>query len=153
MPMTSIVLLTALSLVSLLPGQPTPLFGLIALHYWAARRPDLVPAAGVFAVGLIHDGASDAPVGLMALIYLLVLGASRGLRHQIAGMPFGVGLGLFAALAVVSAALVWVVVSFHLGAPMSMAPTIGLFLFTVIAYPPLVLVLAGIGVLLPAGDD
>ena len=151
--MASIVLLTALSLVSLLPGQPTPLFGLIALHYWATRRPDLVPALGVFAVGLVHDGASDAPVGLMALIYLLVLGASRGLRHQIVGGPFGVGWGLFAALTVVSAALVWAVVSFHLGAFMSAAPVIGLFLFTVAAYPPLALLLAGIGALLPAGDD
>lgn len=150
--MTSIVLLTALSLVSLLPGQPTPLLGLIALHYWAVRRPDLVPAAGVFVVGLIHDGASDAPVGLMALVHLLVLGVSRGLRYQIVGRPFGMGLGLFAALGVVSAALVWVVVSFHLGAPVSAAPVFGLFLFTVIAYPPLVLVLAGIGVLLRAGD-
>ena len=49
-----------------------PNFALMAVFYWTVHRPDLFPAWGVFLIGLLADSLSGAPLGLNALVLLLV---------------------------------------------------------------------------------
>jgi rod shape-determining protein MreD len=49
----------------------TPAFTLMAVYHWTIYRPDLLPPAGLFAIGLAQDLLTGAPVGVNALLLLL----------------------------------------------------------------------------------
>lgn len=49
-----------------------PLLGVMAVYYWAIHRPDLLPPSAVFAVGLLQDLLSGAPLGMNALVLVTV---------------------------------------------------------------------------------
>ena len=48
----------------------TPAFALMAVYHWTIYRPDLLPATGVFAVGLAEDLIAGTPPGVNALVLL-----------------------------------------------------------------------------------
>lgn len=92
-PFAFSVLLVVLSVVPLpLPayGLVAPAFGLMAVYYWAIHRPDLLPAAAVFVLGLLEDILSGAPTGLNTLVLLLVYAVMRNQRRPFLGKPFAV---------------------------------------------------------------
>ena len=73
-PLTSI---TVLTVIAALPwGLPTeerfflPMLPVVAIHYWASRRPDAVPEWAIFIVGLLLDVFTHGPLGYWVLIYL-----------------------------------------------------------------------------------
>jgi rod shape-determining protein MreD len=49
---------------------PPPLLAWMPLYFWALVRPDLVPPASVFALGLIQDFLSGGPLGIWAASFL-----------------------------------------------------------------------------------
>lgn len=65
-----------------------PAFGLMTVYYWSLHRPDLLPAPAVFAVGLFLDAVSGAPLGLNALVLLLVHGVVHSQRRFFHGKSF-----------------------------------------------------------------
>jgi rod shape-determining protein MreD len=74
-PITSVVVL---ALVAALPfGLPSdvrfimPLLPYTVIHYWAVRRPTLMPEWGVFLVGLGTDVLTNGPLGFWSLIFLI----------------------------------------------------------------------------------
>jgi rod shape-determining protein MreD len=74
-PLASVALLT---LVAALPvGWPTnlrlfmPLLPYTAIHYWAVRRPSLMPEWGVFLAGLATDVVTHGPLGFWSLMFLV----------------------------------------------------------------------------------
>jgi len=73
-----------------IPGfaQVAPLLPLIGIYFWAVYRPDLMPAAAVFLIGILHDFLSGLPVGVSALIFLVVLGAALAQRSFFFGKSF-----------------------------------------------------------------
>jgi rod shape-determining protein MreD len=85
-PLLSVAILT---LIAALPfGMPTdgrfymPLLPYTAIHYWAVRRPGLMPEWGVFLAGLMTDVLTHGPLGFWALMFLaglVVINASRNL--------------------------------------------------------------------------
>ncbi len=57
-----------------LPGWGTvaPQFVLMAIYYWAIHRPDLLRPSFAFGLGVLHDLLSGIPLGLSALVFVLV---------------------------------------------------------------------------------
>ena len=134
-PAASIAALLLVSLVPWVGDRAAPALAVAAVHYWAGRRPDLVPAPFVFVVGLAHDSVADTPFGLMALSYLFVLGAARSQRFLVVGQPFAAGWAIFAVVAFTASAIVWIGASFYYGAAMSVGAPAAVLLLTVLTYP------------------
>ncbi len=74
----------------------TPLLPMIGIYYWAIYRPDLMPVAAVFVIGLLYDALSGAPLGVSAAVFVIVHGIIDGQRRFFAGKSFMiVWLGFF----------------------------------------------------------
>ena len=134
-PGASIAVLLVISLVPWIGDRAAPALAVAAVHYWAGRRPDLVPAPFVFAIGLTHDSVADAPFGLMALVYLFVLGAARSQRLLVVGQPFAVGWAVFAVVALAASAIAWAGASFYYGAALPVGAPAAVLLLTALTYP------------------
>jgi rod shape-determining protein MreD len=68
-----------------------PLLPLIAIYYWSIYRPDLMTGPIAFALGLLSDGVSGAPLGVSSLVYLFVQGLTVSQRRFFLGKSFLVG--------------------------------------------------------------
>ncbi len=134
-PAASIAALLLVSLVPWIGDRAAPALAVTAVHYWAGRRPDLVPAPYVFAVGLTHDSVADAPFGLMALAYLFVLGAARSQRFLVVGQPFAVGWAVFAVIAFTASVIIWTGASLYYSAMLPIGAPVAVLLLTVLTYP------------------
>jgi rod shape-determining protein MreD len=73
-----ILSVAALTLLAALPfGMPSdlrfymPLLPYTAIHYWAVRRPALMPEWAVFLAGLATDVLTHGPLGFWSLMFLI----------------------------------------------------------------------------------
>ena len=115
-PLSSIILLT---LIAALPwGLPSedrfflPFLPVVAIYYWALRRPELVPEWFVFLSGLCLDTLTHGPLGYWALVYLAAY--ASGVMSQ----PFGntgslARIGLFIASLSAVAFAAWAAASLY----------------------------------------
>ena len=140
-----------------LPGYGQIAFnvGLITVFYWAIYRPDLMPVLAAFLLGLWQDILVGSPVGLNALILLLVNWAIVSQRTFFQGKSFGVMWFCFAIVTMAAATISWILVC-GLNATL-IDPLPGLFqaLLTIGAFPFMAWLLARIqhAVLKPADED
>lgn len=120
-----------------LPGLSSvaPLFGLIAVHYWTVHQPEIMPAAGAFALGLARDILGGAPIGLNAFVLVLVQGVVLTQRRHFARRPFAVDWCGFAMIAAGAVAITWAAGSVYFAQPVSVRPLVFQYLLTVCAYP------------------
>lgn len=65
-----------------------PSFTLMALFYWSIYRPTLTPPLFAFAVGILIDLLSGLPVGLHAVLFVMVHYLVSGQRKMFMGQPF-----------------------------------------------------------------
>lgn len=92
-------------------GSVAPLWPLIAVGFWSLARPDLFPAAAAFAIGLLYDALSGAPIGVHAAVFVLAYAAVSSQRRFFHGKPFSlVWLG-FALVLAGSLAAAWLLTS------------------------------------------
>ena len=118
------MLLSFVPFSRILGAEFSPAFGLIAVYYWAVQRPDVFPPYGVFAIGLFYDLLSAGPLGLWALVYLIVYGLTTAQRQLIIGRTFGLfWLGFFFS-AVIAGFLGWVLASLYFGLFLSPGPVL-----------------------------
>ena len=70
--LTVVVMLFGLT-PTYVPGlsQITPLYTLVAIYFWAIYRPDLLGYGLAFAIGILEDLLTGAPLGVGALTLLL----------------------------------------------------------------------------------
>ncbi|NQW00032.1 MAG: rod shape-determining protein MreD [Rhodospirillales bacterium] len=83
--------LVILNIVPLqIPGFSTvvPLLPLMAVYHWAVYRSELLPAYGVFIIGLLHDIFSGSPIGINTLVFLLVYGVVLWQHRFLFGKSF-----------------------------------------------------------------
>jgi len=75
-----------------LSGLPevTPFFALMAVYHWSIYRPELLPAPVVFVLGLAQDALTGGPLGLFALILVVVYGLVSTQRRAFLGRTFPV---------------------------------------------------------------
>ena len=66
------VLLSAAALPIPYIASIIPVLGLMPVYYWAIYRPDLLRALFVFFLGLLHDFVHLQPIGVSAIIFVLI---------------------------------------------------------------------------------
>lgn len=107
----------AFTLLSALPlrvaglGAAGPMWTIMSLYYWALYRPDLMPAVAVFVVGVMVDALSGAPLGVNALVFLMVHRLVVTQRRFFYGKPFAIVWLGFALVAAGAFAAAWLLTS------------------------------------------
>jgi rod shape-determining protein MreD len=92
-----------------------PSVSLISVYYWCLYRPDLLPAPAAFAIGLLEDVLTGAPVGVGAMVLVLVHALVGSQRRFFAGKSFAVIWLGFTAVAAGGFLLAWLLVSAFYG--------------------------------------
>lgn len=139
----SLPFLLALSvvLVSVVPlqipsfSQVMPWLALVAVYYWSAHRPDLLPAGAVFAVGVFHDLVAGTVLGVGALILVLVHAAVVSQRRFFMSRSFLVIWFGFVLIAAGAMALAWLINAVVAGVLLDPRPAVFQLLTTIAAYP------------------
>ncbi len=77
---------------------PSPLLGFMAIYFWSLVRPDLMPPAAAFVIGLAQDLMAGGPPGLWTASYMASYALLDRQRDSFAGLA-GIGALLGFALA------------------------------------------------------
>jgi rod shape-determining protein MreD len=91
LPIATTVLAALISILPLrIPGYAalTPAFTLMAAYHWTIYRPDLLPPLALFAIGLGEDLLAGAPLGVSALLLLVVYITVLGYRRYFVNRTF-----------------------------------------------------------------
>lgn len=76
---------------------------MMAIYYWSIYRPMLIPPILVFIIGVCFDVLSVWPIGISALIFLLLRQSVTRQRLFLTGQPFTVvWLGFIGAITIAS---------------------------------------------------
>lgn len=116
-------------------GAVAPVLPLIAIYYWGVHRPDLLPFSLTFGIGLLQDVVTAAPLGLSALVFLLVRGILIGPRRFLVGRSFPVLWWGFNIVAVIATAIEWVVFAVYATEPVPFRPVAFRALTTMALFP------------------
>lgn len=140
----TLVLLLLAAMPTRLPGYAgiAPMLPLMGVYYWAIWRPDLLPAWVAFLVGLLYDVVGGTPLGVNALVLMLVQGIAASQRRYFLGKAFMVAWWAFALLAAVALGLCWLLVSMLRGLTVDPLAVGFEYLMTLGLFPPLAWVLA-----------
>ena len=148
----------ALLLASVVPlpipayASVTPSFMVMAVYFWTLYRPDLMPPAAVFAIGLLQDLLTGGILGINVIV-LLALSAATGSQRRFLGVALFVMVwGGFVVNSAGAAILAWSLNTVAAGAMVDPRPALFQYLLTVGLYPSLgwILVRAQRSILRPA---
>ena len=137
-------------LLSVVPGglsalpEATPFFALMAVHHWSIYRPELLPAPFVFALGLAQDGLTGGPLGLFALVLVVVHGLVSTQRRVFLGKTFLVEWFGFAFVAVGATLVCWLIACVYFAALVDPRPVALQGILTFAVYPCVVWIFARI---------
>ena len=133
----TVILAMAASVPLHVPGfyAVAPAVTLISVYYWTIFRPDLMPASAIFAIGLFQDVLSGAPLGVNALVLLLVFAVVLGQRRFFLGKSFLVMWWGFALIVVGSLAVTWMVLSSLEGRALDPMPALFQGVVTLAVFP------------------
>lgn len=121
-------------------GAAGPQLVLAMVYYWAARAPRLMPPPAVFALGLAVDFVSAGPLGVWALVFVVMHAASLWLGARLEGRGFAVAWLGFGAVAAVSGALAWGLGSLYFATALAPEPLMFGAAASVAAYPAVAVV-------------
>lgn len=114
----------------------TPAFALMAIYHWTLNRPDLLPPASVFVLGLMLDLLDGTIyIGISPLIFLIVRGLVLVSRQRVVNQPFPVVWAGFLAVAGAAMALEWLVLAVLTLTPLASRPFIFQLLVTAAVFP------------------
>lgn len=131
--------------VSLLGGiVPPPLLALMPVYFWCLVRPDLMPPAVAFAIGVMEDLFSGGPPGVWAASFIAAYALVDRQRDTFAGLS-GIGAILgFAVAMLVASITAYIIVSIYYGMLPPISPIIIEIAVSVLFYIPTVAVLSWI---------
>lgn len=115
----------------------TPLLVLTSVYYWTIHRPDLLRPLAVFAIGLLQDVLSGAPLGLNALVLLSVHGLVVSQRRFFLVSTFALMWFGFALVTVGAAVLEWVIFTAYNATLMRVDAVFAQVLLTLALFPVL----------------
>lgn len=100
-----------------IPGyaRVVPMLPLMAIYHWAVFRPQTMPAILVLVIGLLQDALTGLPIGVNALVYLIVYGLVLSQRSFFVGKSFAMLWLGFVLVCVVAAVATWALVSAYNG--------------------------------------
>ena len=139
LPVLTTLAATLLNLV-VIPGAGNgviaPSLTLVCVVCWSAWRPELMPFAAVFLVGLFEDMLRGTPIGLTALVLLMAAGFVRSQAKALHGRSFAILWAFFAVVSLVVGALQWLVLLLLMGGGVAPWPAVFQFLVTLAVFPP-----------------
>ncbi len=120
-----------------LPGFATvgPLYSLCAVFFWTVVRPTLLPPFAVFFVGLVEDSLSGGPLGLWAVLFLLVQFVTISQRRVLVGIRFLLSWASFVPVCYIVGVAAWGGASLYYGHILSLRPIMLQSTLTLLAYP------------------
>ncbi len=130
-----LVLITALPMTIPYIGSVTPMFALMAVFYWCIYRPDYLPPYAIFLVGVLYDMLGGGPLGLTALLLLLVHAFIVPQRRVFHGKSFFVEWFGFSIVVLGLGVIGWLAASIYYVTPMQPLPVIGQAGLTIALYP------------------
>jgi len=131
--------------VSFLGGLvPPPLLALMPVYFWCLVRPDLMPPALAFAIGVLEDLFSGGPPGVWGASFVAAYWLIDRQRDSFAGFS-GIGAILgFAAAMLVTSATAYVIVAIYYARLPPVAPVVVEITVSVLFYIPAAAVLGWI---------
>lgn len=111
-----LILIGSVPLGAPLVGPVLPAFGMIAVFVFAVQRPDLMPHWLAFLLGLTQDLVTGGPLGLNALLLLILQAVCAAQRRFLVGRPFALAWAGFAVLALPAALCQWLIASLYFAA-------------------------------------
>lgn len=139
--LTPVALSVLLVMVATLPlylpfyGPIAPNIALMAGFYWPVYRPDLFPASAAFLVGLWQDILTGAPLGLCAVVMVLMHALLVPQRRFFQGKSFGVVWWAFMLVAAAAVAVMWLLFMALERAPVDPGPALFQLALTIALYP------------------
>ncbi len=141
-----LLMIVALFVLSIFPfhvaslGEIRPAFLLIAVYYWAILHPSLLPPLAVFAIGIALDLLFVYPLGMNALVLVVVQWLTRSQRKFLLGQSFPVIWAGFALVVFGAGILQWGLFSLFNTTlvpvkPMLVSAALSTFLFPLMAVP------------------
>lgn len=112
-----------------------PLVTLIAAYFWTIYRPNLMPSIALFILGLLQDLVTGGPLGLMALVLLLVHWLVDAQRRVFLGKSFVVGWWGFGLVALGAEGAIWLLACIYYDQLLGIKPFAFQFMLTVAIYP------------------
>lgn len=112
-----------------------PALTLIAVYYWMVYRPDLMPALGLFALGIVNDALAGTPLGVSSLIYLVAQVAIVNQRRFLIGQPFWILWSGFALIAPLALLFQWTAISVLREALLAPLATVASGMLTILMFP------------------
>jgi len=138
------VLFDVLPFLGLGPWGITPFSTLCVVYFWSLYRPDLFGTVAAFLTGIVYDALAGLPLGLTALILLLVRQLVVVQQRFFLARTFPVVWCCFLLLAPAVEIARWLLVSLWWGRLFAPAPVLLSLLLTVALYPLASLVLTRI---------
>jgi len=142
------VLTIGLVLISVLPiplpgiGPITPALTLMAVYYWSVYRPDLLPIAATFIVGVVQDTLSGAPLGMTSLVLLSVQGVVMAQYRFFSGRTFMIEWWGFLVIAPAAITATYLLATIYSGTLLPVRPFGFQLMLTVALYPCIAWLLA-----------
>jgi rod shape-determining protein MreD len=120
-----------------LPGQAElwPVYTVACVYFWSLYRPGSLPAPVVVLAGLLLGLLNLSPLGLWAVLLLVLQGVVLAVRRRLAPQPFLLTWLAFCGLAVAVAALAWMLESLLIFRTLPVQPLLIEALFSVGLYP------------------
>ncbi len=94
-----------------IPGfvKVAPSMTIISVYYWSISRPELLPLYSVFILGLIEDVLVGGPLGIQAIVLVLVAYTVSTQRHFFTFAPFGYIFSTFILVVTAGLGVNWLV--------------------------------------------
>ena len=151
----TVMLVFAASLPWRLPAfvEVTPAFAVMAVFYWTIYRPERFPHAATFGIGVLQDLLAATPLGMTALVLLIVQGVVASQRTFFRGKPFLVVWWGFSLVMPAVGLLSWIISSACFGALVPPLPIVVQVVLTMLLFPIFVLLFRPLGVLAAARPE
>jgi rod shape-determining protein MreD len=114
MPVLLTLILVLINFIPLqIPGlsRVVPVLPLMAIYHWAIYRPQLMPPLAVFIIGAFYDVLSGTPIGVNALVFLIVYGVVLLQQRFFVGKSFIVVWLGFGLIAMGASVISWILIS------------------------------------------
>ncbi len=115
-----------------------PFLPMAAVYYWGIFKPNLVPVSAVFILGLLQDILSGGPLGMMALLLILVrlLVVQQGRRFL--EREFLFSWMVFFVVSLIFGLATWAIASIYLREPQYIWDALGQSMLTIAVFPVIV---------------
>jgi rod shape-determining protein MreD len=113
----------------------TPALILMVAYHWTIYRPDLLPAAALFAIGLVCDLLAGAAPGVSSLLLLLARAVVLRYRRYSLNRPFPFFWVGFAMLTVIVMLVSWMLHCLLQGGLLGIRGTVFRAIFTISLFP------------------